>query len=338
MSSSSAHRRVRAAARSSSMPRGRFLAPAILALAELTRLADVKDERAFVDQRLGFARRQLTRGSPRLADQILQPFATAQSLPAFRAPFHRRVLDAYARVDRDATVRAGEHGVQIELGDLGHLLAEAAQPEDELRERFRIGRRRAAEPGDEQARPSPWGRAPPRRRRSAARSGTRRRRSARPARRRGRTRRAGRTPDPGRRPRATRRPSPSVARRPATRSARAASRTSCSSRRPSATPPVSVLCTPAAAVLITTGKPTSAAAATASSTVAAMRSATSGTPNASRSTRISAGSSQPSTVVSTKARARRTSMPSSSGTTPTGRRSHSARSAARASARAADSG
>src|SRR5205085_700332 len=46
----------------------------------------------------------------------------------------------------------------------------------------------------------------------------------------------------------------------------------------SVTPPVSVLCAPAAAVLTTTGKPSSAAAATASSASAASCSSTSGTP------------------------------------------------------------
>ena len=41
------------------------------------------------------------------------------------------------------------HGVQVELGHLGEVVREPAEPVDEVDQRGRVGRRRAAEAGDE---------------------------------------------------------------------------------------------------------------------------------------------------------------------------------------------
>src|SRR4029453_7511870 len=136
-----------AAARSSSMPRGTFLAPAIRPLPNSAGSRTSRTSAPWSISGLasfGGSSLAVCRASP---TRSLSPFATAQSLPAFGAPFHRAMLDAYTRVDRDATVRACEHGIEVELGDLGHLFAEAAQPQDELRQGFGIGRRGAAESG-----------------------------------------------------------------------------------------------------------------------------------------------------------------------------------------------
>ena len=121
----------------------------------------------------------------------------------------------------------------------------------------------------------------------------------------------------------------------------AAARTASSSPRSRITPPCSVLCAPATAVLRTTGKPISRAASTAASGVGTTLSATSGTPYASSRRRVCAASSQassPSASASCSTASAASRSRSSSGSVPAGRRSHSPRSTARPSAFAAASG
>ena len=98
-----------------------------------------------------------------------------------------------------------------------------------------------------------------------------------------------------------------------------------------------------AADLTTAGKPSSAAAATAASGPSATRSGTSGRPKACEQL-ARLGGLEPGVVRSARARARRRArrrrrrLRRATGIEPSGRRSHSARSATRPSARAADSG
>jgi len=117
-----------------------------------------------------------------------------------------------------------------------------------------------------------------------------------------------------------------------------------SSRRPSATPPTSLLCTSSGAdAFNATGNPISRAAARAPSASGTSRWSTTGMPNElTRATAAFGSSHAPSgaasRAVATIERARSMSMPLSRGTTPGGRRRQSARSATRPSACAADSG
>ena len=182
----------------------------------------------------------------------------AAALPGLRAGEACRRLHAHAGVDHDAAIWERDDRVEVELGDLGQLLAEQREPQHEVDERGGVGGRRAPEPGDEPARLAAGDELVARRRPSAARSGTPPRRSARRGRRRARTRRAGRRRGPGRHRRAARRrPRRSAARRPGSRSAPPRRARRPRPRRSSATPPVSVLCAPGSAVLTTTGKPSS---------------------------------------------------------------------------------
>ena len=123
----------------------------------------------------------------------------------------------------------------------------------------------------------------------------------------------------------------------------AASRTACSSPRSSATPPTSVLCAPAAAVLTTTGKPSSRAAATASSGVCGAtfrdeRQAVREQELARRARDRATPRPRSRAHRARRAPPLRGRCPRAPGRFRTGRRSQSARSAARPSARAADSG
>src|SRR5690348_830445 len=61
-------------------------------------------------------------------------------------------LHAYPCVDGNATVRAGEDRVEVELGDLREVRSQAPEPQHEVGERLVVGGRGTAEPGDEPAR------------------------------------------------------------------------------------------------------------------------------------------------------------------------------------------
>ena len=54
-----------------------------------------------------------------------------------------------ARVDRDAARRTGQHRVQVELGDLGLVVGEPAEPVQDVGDRRAVGRRRTAPARDE---------------------------------------------------------------------------------------------------------------------------------------------------------------------------------------------
>src|SRR6188768_460653 len=102
-------------------------------------------------QRRPRAQRALDGNAPPGSGTLRVPDPTS-SLPAL-GPSHRaRAPDADAGVDGDAAVGEREHGVQIELGDCGQILTEPREAQDEVDERGAIGRRGAAEAGDEAAR------------------------------------------------------------------------------------------------------------------------------------------------------------------------------------------
>ena len=287
------------------------------------------------------------------------PHRRCECLQARRAPTAAAGTDAYQplsdrpgacrrRRTRASTAtqhaREAEHRVQVELGDLGEVEREPGQAVQHVGERLGIGGGRAAEAARPAGRPCRSSRAPRRRRRSAARSRSACRRSARPARRRGRRRRAGRTPGPATTPASSSTPpvrycstSTGVPMRST------ASLTWTSSRRSRTTPPTSVLCTPGAAVLTTAGKPSSFAAV--DRLLGACRRCAAGRagrrrPRAARACGRRRGRGRRRRAARRRRCAARASgsMPSGSGTVPCGRRSHSARWAANASARAADSG
>ena len=61
----------------------------------------------------------------------------------------RARLHADACVDGDAAVRHADHGVEVELGNLGQVLGEPREALDEVDEGGRVGGRRAAVAADE---------------------------------------------------------------------------------------------------------------------------------------------------------------------------------------------
>ena len=122
----------------------------------------------------------------------------------------------------------------------------------------------------------------------------------------------------------------------------AAARTPPRRRDRARSPPSSVLCAPGAAVFTTTGKPSSSAARRGLVRSRGERAPARAGPVGEQELALSAGSSQASSAPVERRGDDRLgalrSIPSGAGTVPCGRRSHSARSAARPSARAADSG
>src|SRR5690242_9426413 len=72
-------------------------------------------------------------------------------LPALRPRLRRGTPQANTGVDCDAAAGEREHGVQVELGDLGDVLRQAREPVDEIDERADVRRRSAAEAADETA-------------------------------------------------------------------------------------------------------------------------------------------------------------------------------------------
>src|SRR3954468_20090480 len=71
------------------------------------------------------------------------------ALPALRALRRCRTLQTHAGVDRDATACEREHRIEVELGDLGHALAYACEPVDEIEQRSGVRRWSAAEAAHE---------------------------------------------------------------------------------------------------------------------------------------------------------------------------------------------
>ncbi len=133
----------------------------------------------------------------------------------------RRRAHAHPGVDGDAPVGQRDHRVQVELGDLGPIVDEAAEPVQQVGERVAVGRRRLPVAVDEQNRPCRSRAARRRRRRLPARARAASSRSAPHRRHRGRTRSAARTPDPAPRRRAAPpRPARTPGRSPGRRSRR----------------------------------------------------------------------------------------------------------------------
>src|SRR5581483_7501251 len=73
------------------------------------------------------------------------------ALPALQALRARPRAKADPGIDGDAPLLRRDHRVEIELLRLRQLLGEAGKPKDEVDERLRVGRRRAAKAGDEPA-------------------------------------------------------------------------------------------------------------------------------------------------------------------------------------------
>ena len=245
-----------------------------------------------------------------------------------------------------ATIRsaAREHRVQVELGDLREILRQLRDAQQQVGER-RLVERRAAEAGDEppeaSARQHPLGvRVAERGEREVGVGDQLRQHAAR-----ARRRRSGRSARPARRRRGAPRPRRATCGWTRTGAADAVERVAHApppSRARATTPPLSLLCAPATAVLRTTGKPSSLRCRP----PPRRRSRTAPARRRERRTRarsacVSTGSSQRSPSSSAGGDDRRAasrSIPSGTVIAPGGSASHSARAAARASARAAEPG
>src|SRR3954469_7733250 len=70
-------------------------------------------------------------------------------LPALRALRGCGTLQTHAGVDRHATAFEREHRIEVELGNLGHVLGQPCEPVDEIEQRSGVGRWRAAEAAHE---------------------------------------------------------------------------------------------------------------------------------------------------------------------------------------------
>src|SRR3954452_15865165 len=72
-----------------------------------------------------------------------------RALPALRALRRCRTLQTHARVDRNTTALEREHRIEVEFGDLGHVLGQSCEPVDEIEQRSGVGRWSAAEAAHE---------------------------------------------------------------------------------------------------------------------------------------------------------------------------------------------
>ena len=101
---------------------------------------------AFDEQVHGFTIAPTCPGHIRAAAEL---FAEIPQLPGLGALRALRLADAHACVDCDAAARQPEHGVEVELCDLGDVVGEAGEPKNQIDQRLRVGGRLPPEAGDE---------------------------------------------------------------------------------------------------------------------------------------------------------------------------------------------
>jgi hypothetical protein len=69
--------------------------------------------------------------------------------PALQCLRRRRAPNTAACAECGAPGRQSDHGIEVELDDLGHVLCQSRKPEHELDERACLGRGRSSEAADE---------------------------------------------------------------------------------------------------------------------------------------------------------------------------------------------